>query len=226
MILSAPSWIAPGTYLENLGFLEPVAAIRSVELLFYIYDEEARATFAREREGIAARSGRFGFTAHLPDPLLPEHESLVEATRDLVRSYVFHPARVEGAESLARMLEGWRRSFGERFYLENTRVSLFDANLPLLGDIGLCCDVGHLLLEGKDPAAWLAIHGDRVRELHLHGLVDGVDHSSFSFRDETVRGCLPFLKTFEGTLELELFSLREIEGAIAELETEGLMGSG
>jgi hypothetical protein len=222
MILSAPSWIAPGSYLENLAFLEPVAAIKSVELLFYIYDEETKATFAREREGIAALSDRFGFTAHLPDPLLPEHEALVEATSALVRSYVFHPAKAEGAQSLARLLERWRRDFGERFYLENTRLSFFDANLPLFGDIGLCCDVGHLLLEGQDPGAWLAAQGDRVRELHLHGVVDGVDHSSFSFKDRALRGCLPFLRSFEGIVELEVFSLADIQSAISELEAAGL----
>jgi hypothetical protein len=218
MILSAPSWVVPGTYLENLDILEGVRAIRSVELLFFIYDDETRAIFARERDGIAARADRFGFTVHLPDPLLPEHEKLVETTHNFVRSYVFHPAIAEGAESQASTVELWRRRYGDVFYLENTRLSLFAANLPLFDDIGLCCDVGHLLLERGDPAAWLTKYTDRIREIHLHGLVAGKDHSAFSFRDETMGRLLPYLKCFEGTVELELFSLVEIKGAIAELE--------
>jgi sugar phosphate isomerase/epimerase len=218
VILSAPSWVAPGTYLENLDLLERVREIASVELLFFIYDEDTRAIFAREREGIAARADRFGFTLHLPDPLLSEHEELVESTRDFVRSYVFHPAVAGGAEELARTIGLWRRDYGDVFYLENTRISLFDANLPLFGDIGLCCDVGHLLIEGLDPAPWLAERADRIRELHLHGLQGGKDHSAFSFRDETMRRILGFLSGFEATVELELFSLAEIEGAIAELK--------
>jgi Fe-S cluster biogenesis protein NfuA len=48
--------------------------------------------------------------------------------------------------------------------------------------------------------------------------VAGKDHSAFSFRDEAMRRILPFLERFDGTVELELFSLAEIEGAIAELE--------
>ncbi len=218
MILSAPSWVAPGTYLENLDILERVRAIRSVELLFFIYDEETRALFARERDGIAARADRFGFTVHLPDPLLPEHEELVESTLGFARSYVFHPAVAEGAERLARTVGLWRRRYGDLFYLENTRISLFDANLPLFGDIGLCCDVGHLVLEGLDPASWLAERADRVRELHLHGVSEGKDHSAFTFRDLTMGRLTPFLESFDGTVELELFSLAEIEGAVAELE--------
>ena len=218
MILSAPSWVAPGTYLENLDLLDGLDAISSVELLFFIYDEDTRALFAREREGIAARADRFGFTVHLPDPLLPEHEALVESTRGFARSYVFHPAIAEGAEPLARTVGLWRRRYGDVFYLENTRISLFDANLPFFGDIGLCCDVGHLLLEGLDPASWLAGRAGRIRELHLHGVAEGKDHSAFSFRDETMGRLPPFLKSFDGTVELELFSFAEIEGAIAELE--------
>jgi hypothetical protein len=223
LILSAPSWVAPGTYLENLRILEAVRAIQSVELLFFIYDEDARAIFARERDGIAAFAGRFGFTVHLPDPLLPEHEALVESTRAFARSYVVHPATVDGAQALASMVGLWRRRYGDIFYLENTRISLFDANLPLFDDIGLCCDVGHLLLEGLDPAAWIAGKADRIREVHLHGLIGGRDHSAFSFRDKALRRIIPFLKAFEGTIELELFSLAEIEGAIAELGSESIV---
>jgi hypothetical protein len=219
MTISAPSWVQPGTYLENLEVLEAQRKVASVELLFYIYDEDTRSIFARERERIAAKTDRFGFTVHLPDPLLPEHEALVEATRDFVRSYVFHPAEPEGAPRLARTVAAWRERYGDIFLLENTRLRLFEANLPLHGDIGLCCDVGHLLLEGVDPAAWLDERAPRVRELHLHGIAEGKDHAAFSFRDPSMSPLVPFLRIFDGTVEIEVFSLDELGLCIAELES-------
>jgi len=53
--LSVPSFVIPGTYLENVLFLEDFAEIRAVELLFYLYDPETRELLIREREGLAAR---------------------------------------------------------------------------------------------------------------------------------------------------------------------------
>jgi hypothetical protein len=43
-----------------------------------------------------------------------------------------------------------------------------------------------------------------------NGLVAGKDHPASSFRDETMGRLLPYLECFEGTVELELFSLVEI----------------
>jgi len=209
----------PGTYMENLDVLDGVGPIASVELLFYIYDEETRAIFKRERGRIAARKDRFGFTVHLPDPLTPQHEELVEATRDFARSYVFHPAAREGAPGLARTVTAWRERYGDIFLLENTRLELLEANLPLHGGIGLCCDIGHLLVEGVDPASWLEGAPGRVEELHLHGLKEGKDHSAFTFRDPAMRRLVPFLKNFPSTVEIEVFSLKELESCIGELES-------
>ena len=57
--------------------------------------------------------------------------------------------------------------------VENLEAPPFDAVLPLVEREGasICLDVGHLACENGDPFDFLARHGDRVREVHLHDFV-------------------------------------------------------
>jgi hypothetical protein len=87
--LSVPSWVIPGTYAENLRFLETKEEVRGVELLFYLYNGEVKAELDREWEGIRGCKERFVFTAHLPDEFSPSHEELVVRLAPLVRTLSF-----------------------------------------------------------------------------------------------------------------------------------------
>jgi hypothetical protein len=78
MQIFVPSWIIPGTYLENIRFLEDKRAISGVELLFFLYDGETRQLFEREYAEIARYRSRFRFTAHLPEPLTVDHGEFVD----------------------------------------------------------------------------------------------------------------------------------------------------
>jgi len=43
-------------------------------------------------------------------------------------------------------------------------------------DLGVCFDVGHLLLRHGSPQAFVRRYADRLAHVHLHDVVDGLDH--------------------------------------------------
>jgi hypothetical protein len=218
-IISVPSWVIPGTYLENLRFLEDKAEVSGVELLFFLYDGEIKKMLDDEWEGILEYRERFVFTAHLPDTLLPAHRELVERLAPFVRHFIAHPGQPEKAGELAALVNGWAAEFPRcRFLAENTGPGLLEALLPRLGEaVGICMDTGHLLLEGADPAAWFAGHSGRVGEIHLHGLdrgkaaLDGrlPDHRPIAAEAAWFKKFRPLLEEFNGVINMELFSWEE-----------------
>jgi hypothetical protein len=236
--LSVPSWVIPGTYLENLRFLEDKADVRGVELLFFIYDSEVRLQLDDEWEGILRFKDRFVFTAHLPDPLLPEHEDLVERLDPLARSFVAHPGAPENAPALASLLKGWEKRYPpragppgapppSRFLVENTQPGLFEALLPCLeGSAGICMDTGHLRLEGKSPADFFKAHRDRIGEIHLHGIdrekaaQDGrlADHRAVQAGEPWFGELFPLLREFAGVINAEVFAWEEAAAGMESIK--------
>jgi sugar phosphate isomerase/epimerase len=226
-IISVPSWVIPGTYLENLRFLENKKEINGVELLFFIYDEEIRKMLDTEWEEILQCRERFVFTAHLPETLLDEHEELVERLAPLVRHFIVHPGKIETAAKQAELINRWAAGFPHcRFLAENIIPGLLEALLPRLDEsVGLCMDTGHLLLEGKNPAPWFLEHRQRIAEIHLHGLdrekaaLDGrlPDHRPIAAEAAWFRDLWPLLENFDGVINLEVFSWEEAQGSITAL---------
>ncbi|MDR1949129.1 MAG: sugar phosphate isomerase/epimerase [Spirochaetaceae bacterium] len=240
---TVPSWVIPGTYLENLRFLADKPEIRGVELLFFLYNGEIRAELESEWQGIREYGDRFVYTAHLPDLLRPDHWELVERLSPLVRHFIVHPGPVEGAKAQAELLRSWTERLRNRadtpsvppvpaskspFLIENTHPGRLPALLPHLdADIGLCMDTGHLLLEGQNPADFLRRYGDRVGEVHLHGLDrekaarDGrlPDHRPLRAEDPWLAELVPLLADFPGPVNLEVFSWEEVQESIATLKT-------
>jgi hypothetical protein len=230
--LLVPSWVIPGTYLENLRFLEDKPEVQGVELLFFIYNDETRDQLDAEWEGIRQFADRFVFTAHLPDPLLPEHEELVNRLNPLVRNFIVHPGPPEDAHVLGALVNGWAKKYPVpscctdlpvRFLAENTNRGMLEALLPHLDeDVGLCMDTGHLLMEGKSPADFFAKYRDRIGEIHLHGLdrekaaIDGrpVDHRPVRAEERWFGELFPLLKDFIGIINMEVFSWEEAAAGI------------
>lgn len=218
MILSVPSYVIPGTYAENLRFLADKADVAGVELLFYFWDAQTLELISRETPEILSLAGRFRYTAHLPDRIGPEHGEILKAVGGFAASFVAHPPKdPEALPEFAALLERWRGDYGDRFYLENTRVDSFDRARKALPDIPLCVDLGHLQMEGVDPAAFvrdLEEEGRSIAELHLHGLSGETDHSPFGADAPWLIDLAPFLRRFDGVAEIELFDWREAAAAI------------
>jgi hypothetical protein len=246
LCFTVPSWVIPGTYLENLRFLAGKPEITGVELLFFLYDQDIRAQLESEWRGIQEYGNRFNYTAHLPDTLLPEHWELVARLAPLVRHFIVHPGPVEGAKAQGELLHSWAEEFRTElsragtppdrmplrggkspFLVENTFSGRFPGLLPYLDEgTGLCMDTGHLLLEGQNPADFLRRWGNRVGEIHLHGLdrekavLDGrlPDHRPLRAGDPWLIELVPLLADFTGTINLEVFSWEEAEESIAAMK--------
>ena len=227
-LIALPSWVIPGTYLENIRFLESHEEVGAVELLFFFYDDETEALFSRERPEIEDYRHRFIFTAHLPDVLRPEHESLVEHLSPLVRHFIVHPLAGSSAEESAIFLSAWMDRYGkDRFLIENTKTSIFESFIPLLPpDTKLCMDCGHLLLEGRSPRDFFdAYGGGRIREIHLHGIDLHAatwdeklpDHRSFPPDSPWFTALLPRLGDYSGIVNVEVFSWEEGQAGIKAL---------
>ena len=238
MTISVPSYVIPGTYLENVEFLAAVPEIDAVELLFFFYDDDTRDLFRRERTGLEARLDRFRYSVHLPDTVLPEHDEIVDETRDLASHYIVHPPRAPGAPPLRTFLPGWIDRYGDMFLVENTRVECFEECIAGLPEIGICCDTGHLLLEGRSPHEFLERYGERVRQIHLHGLRapatdapaaderTGVrDHHPVSADAGWLREIVPHLRSFAGFVELEVFSYEHVLTSLSQLRAAGALPS-
>ncbi|MDR1362882.1 MAG: TIM barrel protein [Spirochaetaceae bacterium] len=223
---ATPSWVIPGTYLENIQFLSGKDSIGCVELLFFLYDDDIRSDFLRELPAIRDFSGRFVFTAHLPDNLSEEHEELVELLSPLVKHFIVHPAAdTADAQAQARYLEKWRARYGKRrFLLENTSAGRLEAVLDCIDeDAPVCMDTAHLLIEGKTPSGFARRYGDRIREVHLNGLgaEDGGDnsgvnggHKPLRMEDSWLFELAPFLRNFSGIVNFELFSWRDVQNSM------------
>ncbi|MBL8968450.1 MAG: AP endonuclease [Spirochaetaceae bacterium] len=246
MRLSVPSYLEPGTWLENSRAAAGVDWISGVELLFFAYDEEARAILRRERAGLADLAGRLEFSLHLPDPLGPADEALVEATRSFVKVYVLHPplgagvpaAAVAGAgasaasaspEAWAELVAAWRVRYGDDFLLEYTGEAAFAAAEAALPGLPLCPDTGVLLREGRSPAVFFRGVSPRVREIHLHGLAAdpggaaapgpaAKDHAPFRAGEPWLAELLGELGGYEGRIELEIFDRASAFAAREALE--------
>jgi len=136
---------------------------------------------------------------------------------------VHPPAPERSQPRYIRLLQTWRARFGDRFLLENTKLADFDAVREELPELPVCMDTGHLLLENREPFLFAGSNAPKIRQIHLHGLSGGRDHGAFLPGDKWYRELLPFLKTFSGILELEIFDWERLAPLISALKDELIM---
>jgi hypothetical protein len=218
MRLSVPSYVIPGTYLENILHLKPFSHIQGVELLFFYYDEQTKVLLDAEWDGIQKLADRFFYTIHLPDVVYAHHEELVDRFSSLATHYIVHPPRYADSPSLKEFIPKWRATYGDRFLLENTTMNNFLHAEPELDHIPICCDLGHLLLEHASIMDFLGRYEHRIKQIHLHDVViqDGkpVDHKALQPSSIQPDGWLteisPWLSNFQGVLELEIFHHNDV----------------
>lgn len=218
MKIIAPSYQIPGTWLHNARALASETWLEGLELLFFSYDEEAQKILETEADFLADFSSRYSFSLHLPDPMTPEAESLIERTLPFVELFVFHPEPDhDGWESLIRTLA---QRFGpEKFAMEYTGKQKFDAGMQALSgtEVRLCADTGILVREGRAPAKWLSEYAPRVAEIHLHGVKDGKDHTALSADDTWLASLIPYCSR-DIRINLETFALDTTRASYTTLQ--------
>ncbi len=89
---------------------------------------------------------------------------------------------------------------------------------------GRCVDVGHLWLDGVDPAPWLRAAGARLRVVHIHGVAvsDDVrrDHQSLAHMaaEELDAVIMTLLEIdYRGVLSMEVFEEADFRSSLAAL---------
>ena len=162
------------------------------------------------------------------DASLEKARRIIHCTRELNPwGYVAH---LDGRIFLGRpgpaAVRRWRRQAGEavlkvcewldrpgRLCIENIERWDPEAFAPLVASIPVsrCIDVGHLWVQGADPAAHLDAWIHRARIVHLHGLA-GEDHRSLSLVPrESLDPVAAILKRrFRGVVTLEVFTEKDL----------------
>jgi len=116
--------------------------------------------------------------------------------------------------------------------VENLEAPPFDVALPVVEQHGasICLDVGHLAYPeagGGDALDFLARHGERVREVHLHDFISVSEGGRTHTRDHLPLGrgqmdTIPFLRRleemgFEGAVILEVDSQADLEESLEQV---------
>ena len=85
--------------------------------------------------------------------------------------------------------------------------------------LGVCIDIGHLLLLGKDVSLHLRRFLPRTRIVHLHGTGGGKPHRALeAISPADLKRYLADMADFRGVLTLELFNLPDISASIRHLD--------
>lgn len=184
-IPAAPSWLIPGTILENARFLAQHGPfVKEIALCLF----ESHSINFQELQDIAREilSLNFSFHAHLPTDLNWDDETAVQAlVLGIIRHLsgaalsgvraVLHPPGLHQADALGkleRMARAWLDAGFDPGHLllenyEGVRLEHFE---PLMREFGLsvCFDTGHCLAFQQEYLLERPGIMSRVGLLHLH----------------------------------------------------------
>lgn len=240
--LATTSFIYPDRMLANVRRLSPF--FDEIELLF-LESTSRSLPGAGEIAALGELACEHGLTynVHLPIDVRPTSEDAAERSRAWRRitrvmtltadlhptTFTLHlPCENRPQEMQAR--KGWdarlqeelsallRRAASPQEISVETLMFPFEWVLPVVErlDLRICLDVGHLLLNQRDPVAFFNRHAARIAIVHLHGVENGRDHLALDrLPNSLFKHLWRALSGFRGTVSLEVFSL---ENLIASLQ--------
>lgn len=109
---------------------------------------------------------------------------------------------------------------GKSFSVENLNYPM-EWIRPIIEtfDLAVCMDVGHLLGQGIDWQSEYRRWNHRINMIHLQGVQDHRDHCSLDALPQSVfTRILATLKSFTGTVSVEVFSFEDLKKSLAYLE--------
>ena len=241
--LATTSFIYPDDYVPNVRRLGPY--LDEIELLCY---ESAHLPSRAAIEELSRLSAECGVTynVHLPTDLSIGHrdgshrEQAVNAVlRAFERVAPLSPSTCtlhipcDGHPLPADDCERWRgrvqasleKIVGAGVGPGLISVETLDYPLETLKDLidafglGVCLDVGHLILHGRDVEKTFAEFKDKAAILHLHGVRDGKDHLGLDRLPHDLGAPLTrVLPTYKGVVSLEVFSFNHLSASLNWLE--------
>jgi len=102
---------------------------------------------------------------------------------------------------------------GRSLTIENIPNYHLEIVLPLIEtfDLGICLDVGHLVLSGASPGVAVEKFKNRISLMHLHGVAGRHDHRGLEeLSPEILAELLQQLRDFTGVVSLEVFSKKRL----------------
>ncbi len=233
--IAAPSWVTPGSIVENCRFL--AGRVREVGLLFM--ESESSLAYGRDDLPLELRDLPLSWHVHLPVDLRwesgrKEAEICLKLMDKLefldVRRAVLHPPVLRDADEALRLLEEFTGAWlgGGReardILLENINgASLVPWERFIVGwDCSLCPDLGHILSYGHEDLLRRPELLCRARMAHLNAPKPGKPswHGPLSLLGGTAE--LTARKFFRALPPdcvhmLELFTWRDIEDSMPVL---------
>ena len=237
--LGATSYIFAEDILPNVHKLKNKAA--DIELILFENDGTGNIPTQNGLKELKHVSDEWGltYTVHLPldiglgnsggkrSEAVAKVKSLVERLSMLdPHAYILHLNLSKQAE---KNLESWQDRVGESLKkiagfqaVSPQKIAVENLSYPfcyvdtLVGKYGFstCVDIGHLIVQGVDPLAYLEKYFHMTRVVHLHGVNAGTDHVSLRYLDAALleRVAL-FLKdhNYRGVVTLEVFSQTDLE---------------
>ena len=101
-------------------------------------------------------------------------------------------------------------------------VSFVSPNIltdPVAQIQSVCLDIGHLIIYGADIPSVFNDCAESVSIIHLHGVKEGKDHGPLDqLPDNLLRFLVQKLKTFDGTVSLEVFNYIDLSSSLSFLE--------
>jgi sugar phosphate isomerase/epimerase len=243
--LGTTSYIYPLGYVANIERLG--RWLDEIELLFFESRPEAWPT-TTELDDMVDLAGRFtlDYNVHLPLDLELGHAAakIRQAAVDTVlrlfeRASLLSPTTwtlhltLDADPADPEAVAGWRQriidSLGQlrASGIPPRAVSLENLDYPIewiyelsrQTDFRMCMDVGHLLVNRVDVPATYDRFRDHIDVIHLHGVRSGKDHLSLAeFGPQDPRWIGEMLKTFTGSLSLEVFSHEALVTSLDFLE--------
>ena len=86
-------------------------------------------------------------------------------------------------------------------------------------DIGICMDIGHLLLSGTDIRHFFETYEEHIHIIHLHGVLKNRDHLPLTvFSNRKLAEIINFMAGFQGTVSVEVFNFDSLDTSLRCLE--------
>lgn len=232
---SAPSFIYPADYVPNARRLAPF--FDEIELLFFESAGLPPGHTIAELAAIGAAEGT-GYNVHLPTDVSIAHPDPAERDRalDALRracelaaplrpsAYTLHVPDGPAADPdrwREHAREGITRLVATVGHPARIAVETLDYPPERLGGliaglgVSVCLDVGHLLLQGRNPAAVAAQLAPAVTVVHLHAASAGRDHLALDRLSGPAAGqVLDLLAGCRGIVSLEVFSLAALAASM------------
>jgi sugar phosphate isomerase/epimerase len=231
--LGVTSYVYPADLLTNVRRL--AGHVDDIELVLFESSDVSNLPTAEDIAELAAlaRSHGLTYTVHFPidrklgsaDPaerqaMVGQVHRIIELTQPLAPfAYVLHIEGLDGHETPVRVAQ-WRRDVHallpgivaavdrpDRLVVESLKYPFAwcDEFFEQQG-LGVCLDVGHIWLNGRDVASHWRTYGARCRVIHLHGVRDGKDHLALDVLPaDVLADFLALIRDFRGVLTLEVF---------------------